>query len=285
MDKLLQFIERLHEIFDKEIFHLGETSVTFIVIVELVLVIIAFFVGSKLLGRLLRRKVLPRFDLDAGVQYTIIRLLHYCMFVIGILFALNMVGIQLTSLAVMFGLIGVGIAFGLQNITSNFVSGIILLFERPVSVGDYIQVGDNSGEVRSINVRATTVITLDNITLIVPNSKFVEDTVTNWSVGDPKIRISISVGVAYGSDTELVTRILLKVAENHPAVLPEPESDVLFREFGDSSLNFELRAWIHDPMERLKIISELNYAIDKAFGENNITIPFPQRDVHFFREV
>ncbi len=284
MEKLIQYIERFREIFDRDLFHIGETIITPMVIMQLVLVIIAFFIASKLLRRFLRRSVLPRFHLDEGVQYTILRLLHYCVLVLGILVAMNMAGIHLTSLAVIFGLIGVGIAFGLQNITSNFVSGIILLFERPVSVGDYIQVGDTSGEVRSINVRSTTVITLDNITLIVPNSRFVEDTVTNWSVSDPKIRISVSVGVAYGSDTELVTRLLLRAAEEHPETLPEPEPDVLFREFGDSSLDFELRAWIPEPMDRLKIISDLNYAIDKAFRENNITIPFPQRDVHLLRE-
>ena len=284
MEKLVQYLERFREIFDKEIFHMGETSVTLMVIIQLVLIILAFFIASKLLGRFLRRGVLSRFHLDGGVQYTIIRLLHYCMLVIGILFALNLVGIQLTSLAVIFGLVGVGIAFGLQNITSNFVSGIILLFERPVNVGDYIQVGDTSGQVRAINVRSTTVITLDNITLIVPNSRFVEDTVTNWSVSDPKIRISVSVGVAYGSDTELVTQLLLKAAEEHPETLSEPEPDVLFKEFGDSSLDFELRTWIPESMHRLKIISDLNYAIDKAFRENDIEIPFPQRDVHLFRE-
>lgn len=284
IDRLLQFLDRFREIFDKEIFRMGETSVTFTVIVQLVLIIIAFFIVSKLLGRFLRRRVLPRFDLDKGFQYTIIRLLHYCMLVLGILFALNMVGIQLTSLAVVFGLVGVGLAFGLQNITSNFVSGIILLFERPVNVGDYIEVGNTSGKVRSINVRSTTVITLDNITLIVPNSRFVEDTVTNWSVDDPKVRIAVSVGIAYGSDTELVTKLLLRAAEDHTEVLLDPEPSVLFIEFGDSSLNFELRVWIPDPMERRQIISDLNYAIDKAFRENNITIPFPQRDVHLLRE-
>ena len=289
MDKLEQLIEKLNEIsekgiFGKELFKMGEASITLTAIIQLVLILIAFLVGSRLLGRFLRKRVLPRFSIDVGAQYNIIRLLRYTILVLGTLFALNVVGIQLTSLAVIFGLIGVGIAFGLKNITSNFVSGIILLFERPVGVGDYIQVGDTRGEVKSINVRSTTVVTLDNITLIVPNSRFVEDTVTNWSVGDPKIRIQVPVGVAHGSDTELVTQILLKVAEDHPEVISEPEPSVLFREFGDSSLDFELRAWILDPLARRKIISELNYAIDKAFRESKITIPFPQRDVHLLRE-
>lgn len=140
------------------------------------------------------------------------------------------------------------------------------------------------GQVRAINMRYTTVVTPDNITLIVPNSRFIEDTVTNWSVGDLKIRITVPIGVAYGSDTELVTSLLLKTAEEHSEVLSTPEPDVLFTEFGDSSLNFDLRVWIPSPMGRFNITSDLNYAIDAAFRGNNIEIPFPQRDVHFFRE-
>jgi small-conductance mechanosensitive channel len=247
-------------------------------------VIIAFLIISRVLRKILKRRILPRFKLAEGAQFVILRLIHYVLVVIGLLLAINLVGIQMTSLAVIFGLLGVGIAFGLQNITSNFVSGLILLFERPVSVGDYIEVGGAMGRVQSINMRSTTVITRDNITLIVPNSSFIADTVTNWSVGDPKIRINVPVGVAYGSDTELVKRLLLEVAENHPDVLKDPKPDVLFREFADSSLNFDLRIWILNPMGRFKTISDVNYAVDAAFREHGVTIPFPQRDVHFYQE-
>ncbi len=284
MQKFLEFIDKFRNIFDREIFRLGETPITIIAIIQLILIIAVFFVMSKLLGRFLRRRILSRLGLDDGVQYTIIRLSHYLMMVFGILTALNLLGIPLTGLAVIFGLVGVGLAFGLQNITSNFVSGIILLFERPINVGDYIDVGETSGRVISINMRSTTVVTLDNITLIVPNSQFIENTITNWSVGDPKIRAIISIGIAYGSDTELVTNLLLKVAESHPKVMSDPKSSVIFKEFGDSSLNFDLRVWILNAIERFDVISDLNYAIDAAFRENNISIPFPQRDVHFFRE-
>lgn len=284
MQKFFEFIDDFRNIFDREIFRLGETPITIMTIIQLILIIAVFFVVSKLLGRFLRRRILSRLGLDDGVQYTIIRLSHYLMMVFGILTALNLLGIPLTGLAVLFGLVGVGIAFGLQNITSNFVSGIILLFERPINVGDYIDVGETSGRVMSINMRSTTVVTLDNITLIVPNSQFIENTITNWSVEDPKIRAIISIGVAYGSDTELVTNILLKIAESHPKILSDPKSSVIFKEFGDSSLNFDLRVWILKAIERFEIISDLNYAIDAAFRENNINIPFPQRDVHFFRE-
>lgn len=284
MQKFFEFIDDFRNIFDREIFRLGETPITIMTIIQLILIIAVFFVVSKLLGRFLRRRILSRLGLDDGVQYTIIRLSHYLMMVFGILTALNLLGIPLTGLAVLFGLVGVGIAFGLQNITSNFVSGIILLFERPINVGDYIDVGETSGRVMSINMRSTTVVTLDNITLIVPNSQFIENTITNWSVEDPKIRAIISIGVAYGSDTELVKNLLLKIAESHPKILSDPKSSVIFKEFGDSSLNFDLRVWILKAIERFEIISDLNYAIDAAFRENNINIPFPQRDVHFFRE-
>lgn len=284
MQKFLEFIDKFRNIFDREIFRLGETPITIINIIQLILIIAVFFVVSKLLGRFLRRRILSRLGLDDGVQYTILRLSHYLIMVLGMLTALNLLGIPLTGLAVLFGLVGVGIAFGLQNITSNFVSGIILLFERPINVGDYIDVGETSGRVMSINMRSTTVVTLDNITLIVPNSQFIENTITNWSVGDPKIRAIISIGIAYGSDTELVTNLLLKVAESHPKVMSDPKPSVIFKEFGDSSLNFDLRVWILNAIERFDVISDLNYTIDAAFRENNISIPFPQRDVHFFRE-
>ncbi len=204
---------------------------------------------------------------------------------IGVLIAFNLLGINLTSLTVTFGVLGVGVAFGLQNITSNFISGIILLFERHVNVGDYVTVQDTSGstvigQVRTINIRATKIVTFDNVTLIVPNSQFIQNTVTNWSVTDPKIRISINVGVAYGSNTEIVTNLLLRAAEGHGDILKEPAPVVFFENFGESSLNFRLSVWIQHPIHRIKVISDLHYAIDNLFRENGITIPFPQRDVH-----
>lgn len=283
MEDIAGFLKKVREVLEYSL-TLGGTKITLLGLIEIVLVIIASLIVSRVLRRILKRRILPRFKLAEGAQFVILRLIHYVLVVIGLFLAINLVGIQMTSLAVIFGLLGVGIAFGLQNITSNFVSGLILLFERPVSVGDYIEVGGAMGRVQSINMRSTTVITRDNITLIVPNSSFISDTVTNWSVGDPKIRINVPVGVAYGSDTELVKRLLLEVAEKHPDVLKDPKPDVLFREFADSSLNFDLRIWILNPMGRFKTISDINYAVDAAFREHGVTIPFPQRDVHFYQE-
>lgn len=276
------FIKKLREIFETRLFDVGKTHVTLLSIIEFILIIALFYTISRILKALIRRRVLSRFKIADGIQFVILRLIHYAIIIIGLLIALNAVDIQLTSLTVAFGVLGVGIAFGLQNITSNFVSGLILLFERDINVGDYVSVANTMGQVRAIRMRSTTVVTFDNVTLIVPNSSFIADTVTNWSVGDPKIRISIPVGVAYGSDTELVTKLLMKAAQDHPDVLQHPEPIVYFKEFGDSSLNFELMAWIPNPMIRLRTISNLNYAIDRLFRENNVKIPFPQRDVHFY---
>lgn len=282
MNDLKLLLMDIRDILDMKLFSMGGTVITPMAIIELIFITTISFLFSKIIRRIFQRRVLPTFKLADGVKFNILRLIHYTIIIIGLLVAINLVGLQLTSLAVIFGLMGVGIAFGLQNITSNFISGIILMFERPISVGDYIEVEGTGGIVRAINIRATTISTLDNITLIIPNSRFVESTVTNWSVGDPKVRINIPVGVAYGSDTEMVTKILLKAAENHPKVISEPKPDVLFRGFGDSSLHFELRIWILHAPDRSNIISDLNYAIDAAFRENKITIPFPQRDVHFY---
>jgi small-conductance mechanosensitive channel len=284
MEDIAGFLKKVRDVLEYSL-NLGGTKITLLGLIEIVLVLIAFIIISRVLRKILQRRILPRFKLAEGAQFVILRLIHYVLVVIGLFLAIDLVGIQMTSLAVVFGLLGVGIAFGLQNITSNFVSGLILLFERPVSVGDYIEVGNAMGRVQAINMRSTTVITRDNITLIVPNSSFIEGTVTNWSVGDPKIRINIPVGVAYGSDTELVKKLLLEVVENHPDILKDPKPDVLFREFADSSLNFDLRIWILNPMGRFKTISDINYAVDAAFRKHGVTIPFPQRDVHFYQEI
>jgi len=284
MSEFMEFIAKMREILGKELFSLFGASFSTIAILKLILIIVIFLIVSRFVRKFFQKRILSRFKLDEGSQFVILRMIHYILIVTGIMIAISALGIKLTSLAVVFGLVGVGIAFGLQNITSNFVSGIILLFERPVGVGDYVEVGEDMGQVRAINMRATTIVTRDNITLIVPNSNFIENTITNWSVGDPKIRITVPFGVAYGSDTELVTKILLKVADDHPEVLKNPEPDVLFREFGESSLNFWLRVWTMSPMGRFKVISDINYAIDAAFRENNVTVPFPQQDVNLYQK-
>ena len=176
--------------------------------------------------------------------------------------------------------LSLGIGFGLQEIVSNFVSGLILLFERPLQVGDLVQVGETVGVVERINIRATTVRTLDNEFILVPNRELVTKDVVNHTHNDPRLRVRVPVGVAYGSDLELVREALLSAARDNRLVLKRPAPEAFFKGFGDSSLDFELRAWISRPLDRPAVTSELNNKIDEAFRAAGVTIPFPQRDLH-----
>jgi small-conductance mechanosensitive channel len=190
-------------------------------------------------------------------------------------------GVDLTTLNVLAGAVGIGVGFGLQNIISNFISGLIILLERPIKIGDRVEVGNVVGDVREINARSTTVVSNDNIAIIVPNEKFISENVTNWSYNDRVVRFRIKVGVAYGCDTRLVERLLLQVAGENASVLKDPEPVVRFVEFGDSSLNFELRVFTRELLNREgRMRSELNFAIDDIFRKHSIEIPFPQRDLH-----
>ena len=184
------------------------------------------------------------------------------------------------ALTVFAGTIGIGIGFGLQDIAKNFISGLVMLVERPVKVGDYIEVGGLPGKVKAIKGRSTVVDTFDNISVIVPNAEFMNQKIINWSYSDKVTRVKISVGVAYGSDTELVRDSLMEAAKSHGRVLRNPEPYVWFEEFGDSSLNFKLHIWTNEPQNRFGLKSDLHYMIDKIFRERKITIAFPQRDIH-----
>ena len=183
-------------------------------------------------------------------------------------------------MAVVFGFLSVGIGFGLQNVTSNFISGLILLVERPISVGDFVSVEGQVGKVLQINMRSTIIMTLDNLAIIVPNSKFVENNVINWSFQDTKVRIHCPVGVAYESDVAKVKETLLSVAKAHPDIVEYPSPEVRFLEFGSSSLNFDLLVWTDEANKQYLLKSQINYAIDEAFRKANIRIPFPQQDLY-----
>ena len=269
-------------IFENRLFNIGKTEITPLTILEFIFVIIIFFVISRIVRKFLRKRILKHFKLTDSAQFTILRLTHYAMMLVGILIGLNSVGIQLTSITIGVGVLGVGLAFGLQNITSNFISGIILLFERHVNVGDYITVDNIVGKVIAINIRSTTVVTPDNTALIVPNSKFIEGIVTNWSVIDPKIRILIPVRIGFKSDIDLISSILLQSAKEHKDALTDPEPAVFFRGYGEYGINMELSVWIAqpDPKIRSKIVSEINYHVYKLLRENNIDIPFQQFNLY-----
>ncbi len=266
--------------FHYELFKLNNTSITIASLAMFVLVFLFFFLLSRFVNRFVLRNLLGRFQIAQGTQFMLRRISHYLIMILGTLMAFQFIGIDLSGLAVIFGLLSVGIGFGLQNLTSNFISGVILLFERPINVGDRITVNDTEGDVMSINMRSTTISSLQNITIIVPNSQFISSQVINWSHGDTKIRLDIDVGVSYNSDLDRVIKALTEVAEEHPGVLNNPRCNVLFRSFGDSAWNLTLCAWISDPKGHHQIRSELNGAIVRKFREYEIEIPFPQRDLH-----
>ncbi len=220
-----------------------------------------------------------RKEINIGSQYAINQLFKYFLYVIAILYALGAIGIDLTILLGGAAALLVGIGLGLQQTFNDLISGIILLSERSVEVGDVINMGGTVGTVRRIGVRTSLVETRDNMTIIVPNSKLIGDVVTNWSHDEDKARFKIVVGVAYGSDTALVKKILLQVAQEHPKALKRPAPFVRFVNFGDSSLDFEMHFWSKEFIRIEDVKSDMRFETDRLFRENEITIPFPQRDV------
>ncbi|QIR16205.1 mechanosensitive ion channel [Shewanella aestuarii] len=209
-------------------------------------------------------------------------LLRYFIIIVGFFTAISMLGFDLTKITIVLGALGVGIGFGLQGIVNNFVCGLVLLFERPLREGDTIDVnnGGSVGVIKKIGLRSTILETFDNADVIIPNADLISNQVTNWTLQNRQARLSVPVGVAYGSDVSLVSSILIDSAKNHPKILKSPAPYTLFMALGDSALNFELRAWLPDADDRLSVRSELYYEIVQKFAEANIEIPFPQRDLH-----
>ncbi len=274
----MEWIETLNQILDFQVVVIGGSAITAKHILLFTAALLITRYASRSTRRLLSEHVLR--SVEAAPRYVILRITGYAVWVVGIIVALDLLNIDLTALAVVAGGLGIGIGFGLQNVVSNFVSGLVLLLEQPIRIHDRITVENVEGNVADIHFRSTTIVTNDNIAIIVPNSQFINQTVTNWSHGDPNIRVHVPVGVAYGSDVEKVTRILEEVAGNTEHVLKHPPPEVRFNEFGDSSLNFELLVWSDDPPGHLALRSRLNYSIDAEFRHNGIEIPFPQRVVH-----
>jgi len=259
---------------------LPKSGITVGSLLLLVVLICAVVVGERLFRKHFVARLLKRTHLAPGFQFTLGRVLGYCFLALGFYVSFQVVGINLNSLAILAGAIGVGVGFGLQNIISNFISGLIILAERPITIGDRIEIGGVVGQVREISLRSTTVVTADNIAVIVPNGDFITHSVTNWSYEDPRVRFRIPFGVAYGTDLEMLRKLMLEVAAEHPMALKDPEPQLFFVSFGDSSLNFELAVWSEkwDTLPR-GFRSDLFFAIEKKLRENNIEIPFPQREI------
>jgi small-conductance mechanosensitive channel len=275
----LQFGAENFRGFDRQLFFIGGTEVTVASVASFFIFLTIAFVVSAVLQRALGQFYRRR-DIEEGTQYALNRLLHYAVVAMGLFLALDNLGVSITALAGLGAILAVGIGFGLQNIAQNFVSGLILLLERPVKKGDFVVVGDTRGTVRSIHARATVITTLDNVDILVPNGDLITEAVINQTYRDRDLRLQIAVGVAYGSDTELVRTTLLRVAEEHPTVIRKAEAAVLFDDFGDSSLDFSLMVWIDTPQAQRRVASDLRFAIDAAFRRAGIEIPFPQRDLH-----
>ncbi|MDJ0945653.1 MAG: DUF3772 domain-containing protein [Kiloniellales bacterium] len=247
-------------------------------------VFVVLIMVVRFLQRFINRRVLMQTRMDVGVRNAINTGFGYAGFVLAALVGIDTAGVDLSGLAIIAGALSVGIGFGMQSIVNNFVSGLILLIERPIKVGDWIVVGQDQGTVKRISVRSTEILTFSNASVIIPNSELIAGRVTNWMYKDRSGRIELKVGVAYGSDTDQVRRVLLDCARGHPGIKPWPQPYVVFMDFGDSALLFELRFFIRDMNNYLAISSDLRFAIDAAFREAGITIPFPQRDVHVYQQ-
>jgi small-conductance mechanosensitive channel len=270
------------QVFTKPLFHMGDTPFSLATMVQFVVIIVVVMLLARATRRALLKRVLPRTRLDDGLQYMISRIAGYAVLVLGLMVGLQTAGVNLSSLTVLAGAVGIGIGFGLQTIINNFVSGLILMGERSVQIGDRIEMGGINGDVLRIGARSTSVRTNDNIMVIVPNAELVSGRVVNWSHrGDQRLRFRVPVGVSYDNDPHQVEELLLEAASENKSVLKDPAPRAVLKEFGANSLNFELRVWTdemtHNPT-RFK--SELNFAIWDKFKKHRIEIPFPQRDIH-----
>src|ERR1700756_5852062 len=248
----------------------------------LIALLVAVFWFSSGTKRFLFNRLLAQSGLDRSLQYAVAQIVSNIVLVVGIVIVLENTGIHLAALAVFAGAVGVGVGFGLQNIASNFISGLVILAERPITIGDRVEVAGVAGQVQQIRARSTVILTNDNITMIVPNTKFIDSPVTNWTYGDPRVRFRIPVGVAYGSDLEKVRNALVEVARENSHVLPQPAPTVFLETFGESSINLELVVWSKEMSYRpRRFRSDLNFAIAQKLREAGIEIPWPQRDLHF----
>src|SRR5213078_1945130 len=273
------FLKRLWHYLDDH-HRIGNLDVSATTLVEGLFIFFVALLASRTLSALLQRRIAKRAYLDPGLRYTMGRLTQYLIIALGLLLALKAAfRLDLTSVAVLFTALSVGIGFGLQYIAADIASGFILLFERPVRVGDRITIGEDEGDVQSINLRTTVVATNNRVSIIVPNSKLVSQRLINWSYGDPRARIAIPIGVSAESDIDLVTQTLLKAAEGLDNVLKDPPPKVQFLKFGDWSLDFRLLVWTNRPRLHMQIRSDINYRIDKLFREAKIEIPYPQTEL------
>ncbi len=268
------------DVFSAPLLKLGNISYSLTQLVILVIIVIAWIISAGLLTSWLKAKVLRASNIDRGLQEIIATFTRYTLMVIGLLVLLQVWGINISSLTIVASALGLGIGFGFQDLAKNISGGFVLLVERLVQVGDFVEVGENQGTIEHIGTRSTKIRTLDNISITVPNTQFLDNEVINWNKDNPISRLHVAVGVAYGSDPYQVRSALLEVAGENSEVLTNPVPQVFFKGFGDSSLDFELLVWTDRPDRQFVLISDLNYRIYASLKQHNIEIPFPQRDLH-----
>ena len=270
------------EVWNYEIFSIDDRPITVGKVFGGVVLLILGFLASRRISRVVGRRVLPRLGMNEGVANALQTMTFYLLLVCVGFVALELLNVPLTVFAFMGGAVAIGVGFGSQNILNNFISGLIILTERPIRVGDLVEIDGLYGTIEQVGARSTRVKTGSNLEIIVPNSRFLENNVTNWTLSDDQIRAMVSVGVAYGSPTRKVTRLLREAVAKYPEILSEPEPIVLFEEFGDNALLFEVHFWINmrTMMQRRRIESEVRHTIDDLFAEAGITIAYPQRDLH-----
>src|SRR5215831_4044345 len=273
-------INRAYELLSRHFGTAGKFDFSALTVLCFFLIIVITVWISKRLQVLLQGRVFPKLEIDAGLEYTLLRIIHYVVVTLGVLYALKIgFDVDMTSVAVVLGFLSLGIGFGLQYIASDLVSGFILLFERPMRIGDRIKVGDVEGRVESISLRTTIISTNDNLAVIVPNSELVRNRFVNYSYGSPEVRIAVPVGVAYGSDIDKVKAALMQAGAAVDEVLRQPPPQVRLKEFGDSAINLDLLIWIREPHNHQQIRSKASFEILKAFASHGVEIPFPQRDL------
>jgi small-conductance mechanosensitive channel len=279
-------MEQLNEVLSISLVKFGDISITVAQVLQvLVLVLLgSLFVlwSTRFVSNRLRKHLV-----NQDLVHMLSRAYLILGFIILAFITLDLLQVPLTAFAFVSGAVAIGIGFGAQNIVNNFISGWILMWERPIKIGDFLEMGEVKGTVEAINTRSTRIRRVDGVHLLVPNSYLLENTVTNWTLVDSLTRTSVIVGVAYGSDIKLSTALLEQAADEHPSVLEEPPRAVIFDDFGDSALVFELNIWAYANAERgLRIIrSDLRYRIDELFRANNVVVSFPQRDVHVNGEI
>ncbi|MEO0455717.1 MAG: mechanosensitive ion channel domain-containing protein [Cyanobacteria bacterium P01_A01_bin.114] len=270
----------LYNFLTAEVISLGNAQYSALELLLLIGLTVGLWFVTRAIAQFFRLYVLSRARLEPRIQDILSVLIQYVLVFLGAIVLLQTWGIDSSTLAILASLLGVGIGFGVQNITNNFISGFIITLERPIQVGDFINIGELVGIVKRVGARSTEIYTLDHVTIIVPNSRFLESEVINWSHGNPVSRLRVPVSVAYGSDIGLVKTALLEAIKRHPEVLLRPEPEVWFQSFGDSALNFEIMVWTGEPRKQFRVRSDLNYAIEASLHHHGIEVPFPQRDLH-----